>query len=104
MPGISGENRRLADQAEKIFYRVFAVFALQSRDRVMTLQPVLELTAERIGETCYTRFALSDLVVSGVLPSLRQPSLAQISPSPLQRALEFTGGSVLGLRMDQSTE
>jgi len=95
MPGISGENRRLADQAEKIFYRVFAVWVLQSRDRV-TLQPVLELTAEEMGETCYTRFALSDLVVSGVLPSLRQPSLAQISPSPLQRALEFTGGSVLG--------
>jgi hypothetical protein len=33
-------------------------------------------------DTCYTTFALSDLAVSGVLPSQRQPCLTQISPSP----------------------
>ncbi len=31
---------------------------------------------------CYTKGALSDLVVSGRLPPTRQLSLAQISPSP----------------------
>ncbi len=50
---------------------------------------------------CYTVFALSDLVVSGVLPSLKATQPCTDFPKPLQRALKSAGDSAPGLRKDQ---